>query len=124
MGHFTPEGLASIKVKLTQRLTPERRRQFAEDTRTARRLAEQARKRAADVFAKLYAPMIETMQDDGMTVSQIVARLNATGHLSRRGGPWTDQTVRQVLKRMAKRFKDLRAEVMSPRRLIGWDRRF
>lgn len=124
MGHLTPEGLASIKVKLAQRLTPERRRQFAEDTRTARQLAEQARKKAADAFARVYAPMIESMQDEGMTTGQIVACLNATGHVSRRGGPWTDQTVRHVLKRMVKPFKELRAEIMAPRRLIGWDRRF
>ena len=49
----------------------------------------------------------------------MAAEMNARGYTTRRGGCWTDQAVRQILKR---RKNIIAAEVLIKRRYIGWDR--
>jgi hypothetical protein len=56
-----------------------------------------------------------------MGLRAMAAELNANGHTARHGGPWTDQTVRQLLKR---RRHLLDGEVFAARpRFIGWNRK-
>lgn len=93
------KSIESAKIKRNAHFTPERRRQYSEETQHSRALAEQARKDAADEYAKQYLPLIVEMQRKGMDLRAIAREMNALGHKSRRGGPWTDQTVRQMLKR-------------------------
>jgi hypothetical protein len=99
---MTPEGKASIRAKLQARLTPQRRQQFAKETGWARSLANEVRKKSADEFAGKYVLIIKQMQKQGMGLTRIARILNQHGHSSPRGLRWTDQTVRQVLKRSNK----------------------
>jgi hypothetical protein len=138
--YLTQSGKESIKTKLAERLTSDRRKKFAEDTEQARSLAEKARKNAADKFAQKYIPIIKQLQNRGMGLTEIAKHLNTEGHKSRRGGAWTDQTVRQVLKRTvaqpAVKSRDLSSELLgkpkviqqdikigTPKRILGWDRK-
>ena len=105
--YHTPKGLEAMRKKRKAALTPERRQQLSEDTKEARIVAEQARKQKADVFAQKYVQIIEKMLKQGMTKLDIATRLNEDGHRSRRGDPWTDQTIRQVLKRTNKSLLSL-----------------
>lgn len=97
--YVSPEGIETAKVKRNAHFTPERRQQYEEETRTAREMAEQVRKEKADEYAKQFLPLIVEMQRKGLGMIEIAKEMNALGHKSRRGGPWTDQTVRMMLKR-------------------------
>jgi hypothetical protein len=124
--YFTKEVVDSIKAKLAERMTPERRERFSQETRVARAKANETRQRNADAFAKEHASVISKLQRDGLGLTEIATKMNEAGHTSRRGGPWTDQTVRQILKRLKKiTIKDIRSEVVSDievkgPRFIGW----
>jgi|ERR1035437_519223 hypothetical protein len=123
---MTEQGKESIRSKLEERLTPERREQFAKETIEARKKAEMVRKEAADDFAKKYGPMILDKQKMGYGLVEIAKQLNNEGHKSRRGAEWTDQTVRQILKRMPKQkpIVLVKPPIIVPqirKKWIGWD---
>lgn len=125
---MTDEGKESIRQKLEQRLTPERREQFAMETIEARKKAEAIRKAEADKFAQKYYAIIREKQKMGYGLVEIANQLNKEGHKSRRGGEWTDQTVRQILKRIPEEPKPVIKKppvvVISTqtKRSIGWDK--
>lgn len=82
---------------------------------------EQAHQRcvdAADRFARRFLPMVLAMQHHGMSLRAIALEMNDRGYTARCGGPWTDQTVRQVLKR---RGNLLNSEMIDKVRFIGWN---
>lgn len=123
--YISDKGIESIRSKLINRMTEDRRRQLADETKEARSKANQVRKRLADTFALKFRSIIMQMQQDGMGLSEIAKNLNASGHVARRGGAWTDQTVRQVLKRTQKpTSRGVSSEVIenlhTDRRVIGW----
>jgi hypothetical protein len=77
---------------------------------------------AADLFARRFVPMLVMMQQRGMGLREMAAEMNARGYSSRQDGPWTDQTIRQMLKR---RHHLIIAEVFNeqPRlAFVGWQR--
>lgn len=96
--YLTPEGKETHKEKCSN-ISQERRDRYARETVAALKVAKKRQKDLADAFAKKYLRLIERMQKEGFNLSQIAAKLTAEGHTSRRGGIWTDQTVRQILKR-------------------------
>lgn len=73
---------------------------------------------AADRFARRFLPMVLAMQRHGLGLRAIAVEMNDRGYTARCGGPWTDQTVRQVLKR---RRNLLNTEMMDTVRFIGWN---
>jgi hypothetical protein len=103
--------------------TLEWRRQHAERLKQHLDQAHQRCIVAADLFARRFLPMLLKMQQHGMGLREIAAEMNARGYTSRRDGPWTDQTIRQMLKR---RPHLIIAEVFNepPRSgFVGWQRR-
>ena len=98
--YFTEAAMESIVEKLAERLTPERRRQFSNETKRSRQLAFEARRKKADAFARKHDKIIRQMVQLGMGATKIAVALTEAGHVSPRGGVWTAQTVRQVLKRI------------------------
>jgi len=72
-------------------------------------------------FVRRFLPLVIEMQKKGMGLRAIARALNAQGYTSRQGKTWTDQTVRQLLKR---RRNILAAEVINQPRYIGWNRRW
>lgn len=116
--------MQSIKDKLLDRMTADRRKQLSSNTQKSRQKANQARQHVADDFALRFRAIIIEMQQDDNNLKEIARKLNAAGHTARRGGPWTDQTVRQILKRI-KPQRGLKSEVIDTltsgtRRMIGW----
>lgn len=78
---------------------------------------------AADLFASRFLPMLLAMQQRGMGLREIAVEMNTRGYTTRRNGPWTDQAIRQMLKR---RPNLITAEVFNepPRSgFVGWHRR-
>ncbi len=76
----------------------------------------------ADLFARRFLPMVLAMQRRGLGLRATATEMNNRGYTARHGGIWTDQTVRQLLKR---RRNVIITEVFDgqPRmRFIGWDR--
>jgi hypothetical protein len=118
-GYLTAEGKASLKAKCAAHYTPERRRWHGERQRHALDLAHHGSTKAADRFARRFLPILLDMQKKGMGLREIAREMNARGYTTRRGCCWTDQAVRQVLKR---RGNIIAAEVMKRPRFIGWDR--
>lgn len=103
--------------------THERRRLHGERLRFTLARAHRACVTAADRFARRYLPLLLAMQRRGMGLRAIAMELNANGHLTRCGGPWTDQAVRQLLKR---RHHILGREVYHAEarlQFIGWSRK-
>ena len=103
--------------------THERRRLHGERLRFTLDRAHHACVVAADRFARRYLPLLLAMQRQGKGLRAIAADLNANGHTTRCGGPWTDQAVRQLLKR---RHHILGSEVYQAEarlQVIGWDRK-
>ena len=100
--YLTTEGKASKKAKMEEWLTPERRKEFAESTKEALVLAKKTQKNKADNFAKKHLPIIQKLKTQGLNLIEIANKLNEDGLTSRRGTSWTDQTVRQILKRLNK----------------------
>jgi hypothetical protein len=103
--------------------TPEHRRLHGERLRFTLDRAHRACVAAADRFARRYLPLLLAMRRRGMGLRAIAVELNANGHTTRCGGPWTDQAVRQLLKR---RHHILGSEVYQaqPRLwIIGWSRK-
>lgn len=131
---MTDQGKDSIKTKWAERLTPERREQFATETIEARKKAETIRKEEADKFANKYISIIKEKQKMGFNLVEIAKQLNEEGHKSRRGSEWTDQTVRQILKRVPEPIvikpltqnKTIESEIFRDvplkRRVLGWDK--
>jgi hypothetical protein len=79
---------------------------------------------AADLFARRFLPMVLNLQRHGLGLRATAAEMNHRGYVARHGGIWTDQTVRQLLKR---RHHIIGTEVFDeqPRvRFIGWSRHF
>jgi hypothetical protein len=103
--------------------TAERRRLHGERLRLALDEARDACIAAADRFARRYLPILLAMQRQGMGLRAIASELNANGHTTRHGGPWTDQTVRQLLKRR-RHLLDREVLIAQPQpRFIGWNRK-
>lgn len=107
-------------------ITSERREQFSKETIKARELAEKVRKEEADEFAKKYISIIREKLEKGYKLTKIADDMNKEGILSRRGGLWTDQTVRQILNRFPKPIKKIEPKIeiknIPLKRIIGWDR--
>ena len=103
--------------------SPERREQFAKETIEARKKAEEIRKDEADKFAKKYISIIVAKQKQGFGLVEIAKQLNDEGHKSRRGGEWTDQTVRQILKRFPS-IDDPPVTPVQRKKIIGWEKLF
>jgi hypothetical protein len=100
--------------------TDEWRRRHAERLQTSLERAHARCIIAADLFARRFLPMLLAMQRHGKGLRAMATEMNLHGYLSRYGGPWTDQTVRQMLKR---RQTVITTEVFDqPRRFIGWNR--
>jgi len=101
--------------------TKERRCQHASTMQPTLVLAHRACRHAADQFAGHYLPMLLSMQQHGVGVRAMARAMNANGFSSRQGGPWTEQTVRQVLKR---RQSLLTSELFDeqPEHIVGWTR--
>ena len=64
----------------------------------ARRAGEIARANAVAAYADL-APAIVSMREEGLSLRDIAAALNADGHTTRRGNAWNPMQVRRVLGR-------------------------
>jgi recombinase len=136
--YVSDEGLASIREKLAERMTPERRRRFSDETKRSRQLAYESRRKKADAFARRHDRLIREMLRLGIGATKIAVALTEAGHVSPRGGAWTAQTVRQVLKRMKNWVmpkRDLSSEVLvnvpivqnvvrtgSRQKIIRWER--
>lgn len=131
--YLTEANITSIKDKLTERLTPERRQRFRKETAHTITVAREVHLRNADDFARKHERVIHKLQEQGMNLTEIARRLTVDGYTSSRGGPWTDQTVRQVLKRLKPKPGGLTSEVLGsfpivqktiktgqPSRMIGW----
>jgi hypothetical protein len=118
-GYLTVEGKAQWRTKLLAYYTPQRRRWHADCQKRALALAHRGSVRAADRFARRFLPLLLDMQKKGMGLRAIAAEMNERGYTTRRGRCWTDQAVRQILKR---RKNILAAEVLIRRHYIGWDR--
>lgn len=71
----------------------------------------------ANQFANQYLDTIIQMRNKGMGLREIAAEMNAYGYVTRRGSPWTDQTVRQMLKRMKQSVGDAERNLQSGRAL-------
>lgn len=119
--YFSDEVITSIKAKLAERMTPERRERFRQETKRAILMAHEVQQKQADDFAMKHEKIITLMQRQGIGLVVIAAKLTEAGYKSPRGGAWTDQTVRQVLKRIknfaaAKKIgdkpRDLSSEVL------------
>lgn len=108
--YHTPEGIASRRAKMDDWLTPERRERFREETKEALKLAKRNQKAYADAFAQQHLPMIQSMLTDGFNFLQIAEKMNADGHRTRQDAVWTDQTVRQILKRVGRKSPVSRLE--------------
>ena len=74
----------------------------------------------ADRFARRFLALFLDLQKKGLGLRAIAAEMNDRGYVTRRGKRWTDQAVRQVLKR---KRSIIAAEVLKRRRYVGWDRR-
>jgi group I intron endonuclease len=98
--YLTPEGLASRRAKREASLTPERRERYREETKAAVIKAHAVLTEKADVHAEQYKPIIRELQEQGLNLLQIAAKLNENGHTTRRGMPWTDQAIRLLLRRL------------------------
>lgn len=134
-GYMTLEGKARAKAKRAAHFTDERREQYSIATRQSRKMATLVHKRAADRFARRFLPKIIALQRSGLGLRGIAEAMNEQGFTSRCGRAWTDQTVRQVLKRRpVPQVRKLADEVFGheqPRcqpppmhqepRIIGWN---
>lgn len=132
--YVTEDGLESLREKLAERLTPERRQQFSNETQRSRQLAFEARRKKANAFARKHEKLLYEMQQLGMGATKMARALTAAGHVSPRGGVWTAQTVRQVLKRIRSstlKPRGLSAEVLvnvaivrasTRQKIIRWER--
>jgi hypothetical protein len=131
--YLTEVNIESIRTKLGERLTPARRERFRKETARAITLARATQQDNADAFAKKHERVIRKLQEQGMGLTEVARQLTADGHTSPRGGPWTPQTVRQVLKRLKPKTGRLSSEVLGnfpivqktiqtgkPSRMIGW----
>jgi hypothetical protein len=63
-------------------------------------LGAQARRDMADTFAVGLAPMLRPMRDEGLSLRQMAARLDAQKIMTPRGGAWTATAVKNVLARI------------------------
>lgn len=103
--------------------TTEHRRRHGERLRFTLDHAHRACIAAADRFARRYLPILLTMQHQGMGLRAMASELNTNGHTARYGGPWTDQAVRQLLKRR-RHLLDGEVYAAQPQsRFIGWNRK-
>ncbi len=115
--YLTVEGKTNRKTKIQANMTLDRKNKFAKSTEKARKLAKKSQQDKADAFALKYYPIIQEMLEE-LTLTQIAQRLNREGYISRYGRYWTEQTVRQVLKRIHRlkqteiRVRDLSSEVL------------
>jgi DNA invertase Pin-like site-specific DNA recombinase len=75
-------------------------RRLAGLSKARQRSALVRRTTAVEVYADL-APSMLKMQSDGHSLRTIAAKLNADGHCTRNGRPWSPQQVRLILKRFA-----------------------
>lgn len=117
--YLTTEGKACWRAKQYAHYTPQRRRWHGECQKRALDLARHGVVGAADRFARRFLPLLLDMQKKGMGLRAMAAEMNERGYTTRRGRCWTDQAVRQILKR---RKNIIAAEVLTRRRYIGWDR--
>ena len=63
-------------------------------------LGAQARREMADTFAAGLAPMLRPMRDEGLSLRQIAARLDAQKIRTPRGGAWTATAVKNIFTRI------------------------
>lgn len=63
--------------------------------------ATEARKKAADAFARQVGPKIRDMQASGMSLRKIAGKLAEMGALTPRKGKWTPTAVKNALARLA-----------------------
>jgi len=98
------------------------RRRHGERQKTVLATAHRACIAAADQFARRFLPLLLDMQKQGMGWRAMASEMNARGYTSRQGLPWTDQTVRQMLKRL---HPGIAAEVFKGQAtvFIRWNRR-
>ena len=98
--------------------TEEHRRLHGQTLHATLLLAHHACRMAADEFARHHLPMVISMQCQGIGLRAMAQTLNANGFTARQGGPWTEQTVRQLLKR---RHSLLITELFEeqPQQMIG-----
>jgi DNA invertase Pin-like site-specific DNA recombinase len=63
--------------------------------------ANEARQATANANAQRLIAIIAPLRDAGLTLTEIAARLNTTGHLTPNGSAWHMEQVRRILKRAA-----------------------
>jgi group I intron endonuclease len=100
--YISPEGLESARQKREAMLTPERRAQFAEETKEALELAHKAYMDKADQFTYQFYPIIAELQKTGLNFIEIAKELNVRGYKTFRGLDWFDGTVAKLVKRYKK----------------------
>lgn len=113
----TPTGQARATAATAAFFSPEQRRRHAERQKPALDRAHKACRTAADRFARRFLPSILDMQRQGIGLRAIAQALNARGHVTRLGRPWTDQAVRQILKRKENVIK---TQIFQSPRYLGW----
>jgi hypothetical protein len=97
------------------------RQHHAERQRPALAMARRACIMAADHFAHRFLPLLLDLRKQGMGWRAIANEVNAQGFYSRQGIRWTDQTVRQMFKRL---HNSIAAEVFTTQTvIIRWNRR-
>ena len=101
--------------------TPDWRQHHAERQKPALATARRACIMAADHFARRFLPLLLDLRKQGLGWRAIATELNAQGYCSRHGIRWTDQTVRQMFKRL---HNSIAAEVFIAQTvIIRWNRR-
>lgn len=100
--------------------TTEWRRRHAERQKATLECAHRNCVTAADRFARRFVALFLDMQMNGLGLREIAAEMNERGYATRQGKRWTDQAVRQVLKR---RKNIINSEVLNRPHYVGWDRR-
>jgi hypothetical protein len=105
---------------LDETYTSDWRQQHAERQTSALATAHRACITAADHFARRYLPLLLDLRKQGMGWRMIAIEMNAQGYYSRQGIQWTDQTVRQMFKRL---HNSIAAEVFIAHTVfIRWNR--
>jgi DNA invertase Pin-like site-specific DNA recombinase len=69
------------------------------------RLGADANRKQAEVFAAKLGPMMAEMQNRGLSLREMAAELTAQGIQTARGGKWSACAVRNVLRRLTRRYR-------------------
>jgi len=94
-----PQITSSARTQKSAGQAP-RKRGKAVDMAVAQRRGAQSNRIRAQSFAKRMVPHIEALQNQGLSLRQMVQKLNSRGVPAARGGRWHITTLRKVLSRL------------------------